>query len=268
MKLHISRFDVATIKAHRVILVVGKRGTGKSVLLQDWMYHMREQVHLPIGMSPTEASLEMMRGFMPNALVHRGGINTGLLADLIKHQRQSLADADASTEHVLICCDDTSYDKSALRTTEVRELFMNGRHLKTCFILSSQYLMDLDPSLRTQIDYVVALRDSTKENIKKLYQMFFGAFDTLADFETTFRALTHNYGAIVLDQTVASTSLTDQIFWYKANPQMPELRTFKLGRARYHQMSNLYRPKKGESDEAAAQETGTKQAITHIEKGE
>ena len=39
MKLCIRKFDPSTIKSHRIMLMVGRRGTGKSVLQQDMMYH-------------------------------------------------------------------------------------------------------------------------------------------------------------------------------------------------------------------------------------
>ena len=268
MTLHIRKFDIAAqLKPHRTILIIGKRGTGKTTLLRCLMSQMHElgQVHLPIGMSPTEESMEMMREVMPAACVHRG-MNTAAIGNIIHHQR-AVARAEANggepREHILLCCDDCSYDKQALRTVEIRDLFMNGRHLKLAFILAQQYLVDLPPDLRANCDYVFALRDSIKDNVQKLHKMFFGCFSSYADFDTTFRTLTDNWGCIVLDNTTKSSKLEDQVFWFKADPDLPP---FRLGRARYHQLSNIYSKSDAQREQEESLHSKKTTAVTYVEK--
>ena len=40
-------------------------------------------------------------------------------------------------------------------------------------LLSAQYVMDLPPDLRTQVDYVFSLRENVMSNREKLYKQFF-----------------------------------------------------------------------------------------------
>ena len=250
-------------------MIIGKRGTGKTTLLRTLMHqmHMLGHVHLPIGMSPTEESMEMMRDIMPAACVHRG-MNTAAIGNIIRHQR-AVARAEATggdpREHILLCCDDCSYDKQALRTVEIRDLFMNGRHLKLAFVLAQQYLVDLPPDLRANCDYVFALRDSIRDNVVKLHKMFFGAFSSFSDFEITFKTLTDNYGCIVLDNTTKSAALEDQVFWFKAEPEVPR---FRLGRARYHQLSNIYSKSDAQREQEESRHGQKQVAVTYVEKAD
>ena len=55
MRIQIKKFDVSMLKPHRIALMAGKRGTGKSTLPEDVMFHMKDKVHMGIAMTPTKA---------------------------------------------------------------------------------------------------------------------------------------------------------------------------------------------------------------------
>ena len=125
---------------------------------------------------------------------------------------------------------------------------MNGRHLKVTFINAMQYVMDMGPDLRSQVDYVFALRENIISNLTKLWKFFFGIFNDFNDFQKTFKALTEDNGCIVIDNTVKSNQIQDSIFWYKASVNIPR---FKLGRSRYWTLSGCYYRTQDEIEEAA-----------------
>ena len=56
----------------------------------------------------------------------------------------------------------------------IREIFMNGRHRHVTLVIAVQYVMDMPPDLRTQVDYVFALRENVIKNRERLYRQFFG----------------------------------------------------------------------------------------------
>ena len=47
MNLQLKKFNPKTIDDNRVCVFIGKRGTGKTTLVTDIMYHKR---HIPVGM--------------------------------------------------------------------------------------------------------------------------------------------------------------------------------------------------------------------------
>lgn len=261
--LKIRRFNVKDIKPHRIILLVGKRGTGKSTLIRDLMYHIRKNIHLPFAMTPTEESMEMFRSCMPRCLLYDGS-SACTMRRIIEHQRKA-GRRKEKQEHLLMVMDDMMYDKKVLKTPEMRDIFMNGRHLKITFVNAMQYVMDMGPDLRSQVDYVFALRENIISNLSRLWKYFFGIFNTYSDFERTFRALTEDNGCIVIDNTVKSNKIEDSVFWYKADINIP---SYKLGRSRYWLMSQAYYRTEDQMQEILTYNVDTGNKITHVEKEE
>ena len=121
--------------------------------------------------------------------------------------------------------DDCMYDSKFLKDTCIRQCFMNGRHLKIFFMLTMQYVMDLPPALRANVDYVFILRENIIQNREKLYKSFFGIFPSFDMFCKVNDSCQENYDCLVLDNTVKSTSIQDCFFWYKATVR----KNFKVG---------------------------------------
>jgi hypothetical protein len=66
------------------------------------------------------------------------------------HRTQQLT---GEVEPSFCVLDDVLYDRAFFKSKQ-RQLLMNGRHDKIFTVISAQYLMDLAPSLRAQVDYV------------------------------------------------------------------------------------------------------------------
>ena len=73
-------------------------------------------------------------------------------------------------EICIIILDDCLYDKSVLKSSAMREIFLNGRHLHIAMIICAQYVMDLSPDLRTNVDYIYAMRENIIANRAKLHK--------------------------------------------------------------------------------------------------
>jgi hypothetical protein len=95
--------------------------------------------------------------------------------------------------------------------------------------------MVVPTDIRGNIDYVFALKELSMANRRRLYEFFFGMFNTFGDFDRVFSACTRNFGALVLDKTVNANSVQDCVRYYIATPILPE---FKLGRQVYFEMSD------------------------------
>lgn len=234
MTVYIKRFDVSKIKQDRVFLFVGKRGTGKSTLIRDIMSHIRGYIDLPLAMTPTEESATMFGQCMPKSCVYND-YSVDTIRNVIDCQRKNAR--KKQEQHVLVVLDDMMFDKKVLKSVEMRDIFMNGRHLKITFINAMQYVMDMGPDLRTQVDYVFALRENILNNMIKLWKYFFGMFSKFEDFRTTFSALTEHNGCIVIDNTAKTNTIEDTIFWYKADLN---IQPYRLGRSRYWTLDAQY----------------------------
>ena len=234
MKLRVKRFDPNSLKPHRIILVVGKRGTGKSVLQRDLMYHLSDKVDFGLAMTPTEESAEMFRQHMPDAWIYNG-FSTSKLDSMLEIQRNLCK--TKKQRNLFILMDDCMYDKKVLKGIGIRDLFMNGRHLNISLCNAVQYVMDIGPDLRTQVDYVFALRENIISNKTKLWKYFFGMFEKYEDFAKVMDKCTANHGCLVMYNTTGSCNVDECICWYKASM---ELQKFKVGKQLFWDLSNRY----------------------------
>ena len=218
-RLKLSRFDPTTLKPGTISLFQGRRNTGKTTLLRQAMYWIRDKVELTIAVTPTQSSAEMFRTLMPASCVHDQGFDTSIVEKLLATQRE-LSAAGRRPRNVLLILDDCSFDSKKWREKPIADLARNGRHCHITVMLTSQYAMDLGPDLRSQIDLVYALRDPILQNRKRLHTCYFGMLP-FPEFSAAFEACTENYGAIVLDQTVNTSEVSACVFFARAEPALP-----------------------------------------------
>lgn len=245
MQLRIRKFDPSKMGHNRVVLICGKRNTGKSVLIKDLMYHLRD---IPAGfvISGTAESTGWYRGWIPDCFVHED-FDKALIEKMIARQRRNLRAGRA--QDCFLVLDDCMFDKKLLREKCMRSLFLNGRHYRCTLLLSSQYLMDVDVSCRSNTDYVFVLRETILANRERLYKNFFGMFPSFDAFCQVMDKCTENFECLVLDNTSRSNNLEDCVFWYKAKMRD----NFRVGSEHFWRFHNeRYNPSYGELPGAAA----------------
>lgn len=236
MKLQVTKFDPAEqIKNHRIVLLVGRRGTGKSRMIFDLLYRIRNRLDFGIAMSPTEETQSECRTHMPSSCVF-STFNSQKIEQMLALQRENIK--AGKVRNLFLLCDDCTYDKQAWKSTALRDLFLNGRHAKITFLMSSQYIMDLGPDLRNNVDYVICLKQSILSEKRKLWTYFFGMFERFNEFSRVMDKVCENYGALVLDQTAPTSELSECIFWYRSEINLP---AFRIGSPIFHTLSNKHK---------------------------
>lgn len=241
------------LKPTNTVLLIGKRGSGKSILMRDLAYrlHQTGQVDFAAGFSPTEDTQGSFGQFLPSTAIHED-YDEGVVSDIMRAQKKQWRRGHGS--NMVLFMDDIMYNKSVLKTKVIRELFLNGRHRHVGLVLAAQYCMDLGPELRSNLDVVICCRESIKSNREKLYKNFFGLFGTYEEFSRTMDATTSNYECLVLINNVASNDISKCIFWYKADPDVPQ---FRIGCERFWRMHRNYMVEEGEAAECnTVRETG------------
>jgi archaellum biogenesis ATPase FlaH len=233
-KIRLRHWDPSTMKPTSTIIILGKRGTGKSTIIRDLCYRLRDKVDAAVAFSPTEDAQGSLGQFIPTSCIHEE-FNDGLLESVLDAQRAYLK--RGRDRHVLVIADDVAYDKSAFRGKAIRNTFMNGRHRKTGIILTAQYAMDMDVAIRSNADIIIAARETVVQNQEKLWKSFFGHFSKLTDFVKCFKQCTNNYEVMVCVNNTSSTDLEDSIFWWKADVDLPD---FRLGSSAQWTLHNRF----------------------------
>tara|TARA_B100000927_G_C16424252_1_gene452737 strand:- start:139 stop:978 length:840 start_codon:yes stop_codon:yes gene_type:complete len=246
MTLELKKFDMRTItfKANEnkgpVIVMIGRRDTGKSYLVRDLLFYHQD---IPIGtvMSGTEAGNGFYSKHVPKLFIH-DEYNTVLIENILRRQKTALKKVTSDMKtmgrtaldpRTFVILDDCLYDQSWTRDKMMRLLFMNGRHWKVMLIITMQYPLGIPPNLRTNIDYVFILREPYLTNRKRIWENYASMFPTLEAFCSVMDQTTENYECLVIHNNAKSNKLNDQIFWYKASDH-PD---FKLGSKEFWDIS-------------------------------
>lgn len=235
MALHLKKWDPTSLNPRSTILIIGKRGSGKSVLMKDIAYHMscRKSIDFAVGFSCTEDSNKNLSSFLPKSLVHTS-YDPGVVSKIYDQQRKQ--SRRSKPQNVMLILDDCMWKKSAFNGEVMRRLFFNSRHYNICIMLLAQYCMDLGPAIRGNIDLIFVARDLVVNNREKLYKNFFGIFDTFQKFDRVMSRVTENFTFLVLcNNDVRSNRPEDVLFYYKAALDLPR---FCLGRKIYWKMDS------------------------------
>ena len=246
MTLELKKFDMKSISFRPaenkgpVVVLIGKRDTGKSFLVRDLLFYHQD---IPIGtvISGTEEGNGFYGKMVPKLFVHHE-YNTAIIENILKRQRivlkQIKKEMDAYKKttvdpRAFVILDDCLFDGTWTRDKMMRLLFMNGRHWKIMLVITMQYPLGIPPVLRTNIDYVFILRENYIANRRRIYENYAGMFPTFESFCQVMDQCTENYECLVINNNSKSNKLFDQVFWYKADNHGD----FKLGSKEFWELS-------------------------------
>lgn len=226
--LKLKHFDMSRIQHTHVVIAIARRGGGKSFIVRDLLSH---HTSIPAGMviSPTESSNGFFGEMVPSIFIHHEW-DPKLVENLIKRQRLITAKANEEKKlgmenpvdpRAFLILDDCMYDKRWATDKNIKFAFMNGRHVHMLTVITMQYPLGMPPNLRGNADFVFILQESNVSNRRKIYENYAGMFPSFDAFEQVMSQTTRNYECLVIDNTVKSNELSDQIFWYKAEDQPP-----------------------------------------------
>ena len=230
MEIQLRKFDMSQIKDDKVVVLIGKRETGKSFLCKDLLHHHKD---IPCGqvISATEAANGYWGKKVPPLFIH-DEYTPAIISNIIKRQKMMLEKINSNANidpRLFLLLDDCIYDQSWVKDKNVRSLFMNGRHYKILFIITMQYALGIPPNLRTNVDFIFILRENFVNNRRRLYEHYAGMFPTFEMFCQVMDQCTEDFECLVINNNAKSNKLEDQVFWYKAS----EHGDFKLGAQEY-----------------------------------
>ena len=220
--------------------------THNSTAAVDLMYHIRD-ISDGVTFSPTDKFTGLWESFTPPISVHENWdskIVTKVIdrqvrlfneefSRMVKESRENggppARKSDVEIEPVYIIADDCLADNAFLKDPIMNTLFMNGRHLKIHFLITSQWLLSLKIQQRQLVDYLIVCEEDSPPALMRLYDSFFSSYiPTYQAFCDIMGTVTKNFGTLVLDRTgKKSSSIEDRLFWWR--PKLREPHSFRIG---------------------------------------
>jgi len=223
-KLSLKKFKIKSILPDATILCLGKRRSGKSWLVRDIFYNHR---HIPSGVvfSGTEEASPFYSDFIPDCFIHPE-YDPEIIDSLMNKQKRKIREAKQTkksdtgklpSNNMFVVLDDMLHDAQNWKKDKtIKSIFFNGRHFNFLFILTLQYPLGITPDLRSNIDYVFIFNEPSVKNRKKIYDDYAGMIPSFDHFCNILDACTQNHECLVIKTSANTSSLKDQIFWYKA----------------------------------------------------
>lgn len=224
-ELPIKNFKLSDMCINPSIIMIAKRGSGKSWVIRTILKHLnRTGVPGGVIISGSEKVNPFYGDFFPDLYIHYE-YKTELIENILyrqeliknKNKKKKKYNKKIDTRGFLVM-DDCLHDaKSWAKDKPIRDIMMNGRHFDLSFLLAMQYPVGIGPELRTNFDYVFLLAEDFVNNQKKLYEYYAGMFPDFNSFRDVFKQMTSDFGCMVLVNRGARADFTDKVFKYKAD---------------------------------------------------
>ena len=246
-KLPINEFKLESMCSNPSIVMIAKRGSGKSVVCKAILNHFKD---FPVGLiiAPTDRMNCFYANFFPDSYIHygyRSDIIEKLLYRqdaMIEKRKKKMAEGKKVDSRAFIVMDDCLSKKGTwMKDPPITELLFNGRHYDIMYILTMQYPLGITPELRGNFDYIFLLAEDFVSNLKRIYDHYAGLFPCFNSFKATFSQLTDNYGCMVISNRGARRSFLEKVFWYRAD--YDESDRLSIGCNQFHRFhQNNYDP--------------------------
>lgn len=244
--MNFNKFQILEFKLEKMVIdpsivMIAKRGSGKSFITRDIIYHYK---HIPGGVviAPTDRMNSFYKYFFPDLYIHYDIKETILKKILVRQSMMIEKAKDRKKEGkkvdpsgILIMDDCLARKKSWAKDDSIMEILMNGRHYRLTYILTMQTPLGITPDLRLNFDYVFLLKEDSTINKKKLWDNYASMFPSITAFEKVFARCTEDYRSMVIDNRKPSDNIQDKVFWFKAQD-----RKFSFGSKTFKDMHKKY----------------------------
>jgi Cdc6-like AAA superfamily ATPase len=224
--IELKKIDIGEMKSYSNILIIGKRGTGKTYLTTDILFHINKNIPKGCIMSATDS--RHYANIIPPPCNY-DEYNSNIIEKITKDKFETNKNIcsinnnndnnDNDTNSFLVldnCLNDYDW-----RAKYLRFLLMNSKNFKHTMIVTQSHpygLSGLTPKIRENFDYIFLLRERNEQIRNKIYKSIVGNLAlSFESFCQIMNQCTENYECLVIDNTSVSYNIQKNIFWYKAS---------------------------------------------------
>jgi hypothetical protein len=224
------------------ITIIGKPGTGKSMLIKHLLYSKKHLIPVGTVFSGTEDTNSFYSDIFPDLFIYEQ-YNEEAVNNIFKCQKIKKKYNIPNPWSVFIM-DDCMDDIKIFNKPLFAGFFKNSRHWNMFSIFANQYVFDFKPSIRSSIDGIFIFREPNVINREKLYKNFASIIPSFCIFNKLMDHLTNDYTSIYIDNQTQSNNWEECVFYFKAD-YVP---SFKFGCDDYWKFAETRQQPKSELD--------------------
>ena len=258
--LNLQKLDPTTLRDSALIGLISTKGGGKTTVLKNLL---NAKKHIPAGVcftSSGEANGEYDCIFPKMFMYDTCNLaqfeeiykwqttkNKKYKKKFSKQEKEALRAQGKKIEQlpfreryvknptIIAVLEDMLADKKIFNKPIIRELALNGRHRNIFAVITCQYLKDLPPPIRQNIDYWFIFKEDNEDIRHEIYDMFCKThIKTFKLFKELMDVATSDHRVLFIDVRETSLDPKKKFKWYRAELNLP---SFRIGCDKYWQFA-------------------------------
>lgn len=201
-----------------ILAIIAPTGSGKTVLLKDLLYHIKDQYETIKVFSET-AKLQKDYDFIDRDLII-DFFDEKALDEMWEKHRTEILKTKKIKEKTLVILDDIINDQNYKKSKILNDIATGGRHVGLTVILLSQDYNSISPLIRKQIRVAVSFQLTGHDDREKFIKKFLSVENSRVG-DVLFRKITdEKYQAIIIMANRVGEPIPNKVFKYTANPNL------------------------------------------------
>lgn len=212
----IDYFNVDKMRKNPVILVIGKRCSGKTALINQLIKRMNfTDMNQGLIVSRNDKTGQFYSECYPNANVEYS-LNNNSFSKFLEKQTNIINDESITDKSGYVIIEDCLSRTKETTESSVWEALMNGRNYHLTTIVSMQ-VPKLPQDIGLNVDYIFIMNQDSAINRELCWKKFCGVFPSYDAFHQSFIKCTDSdkYKCMVIDNMSSSDKVSDKVYWFQ-----------------------------------------------------
>jgi len=197
---------------NKTLGLVAKRNSGKSILLKYLVEHEKKSFDKIFVICPTESINRFYKEIVPDNCIfddYSEEWTDNLISSLTKINKDTKPE---ERKKVLLIFDDILSDVDFHNAPSMKKIFTRGRHVGLSIICTCQYLYQLPPICRVNLDYLLCGQTNNQSKNLLCDEFLAGSLDR-KQFINLYSKATKDYNFLVINNnSIKDNDDIDQIY--------------------------------------------------------
>jgi energy-coupling factor transporter ATP-binding protein EcfA2 len=201
----------------QAVLVIGKRGSGKTTSIQALTRVSRKMPYVMLMTGTKDGEKDFEQIIPPSQIFYKW--QPDVMASTISTMERVNEERGRKKKTklmLLAILDDLAYDRKFLSSPEFLEVILNGRHSGIKPIVAVQNALSFKPEFRNNFDWVIIMRTIVPGERRRYYEHYCEALGSYEQFLQVYDEATENFGCLVVNNCARTMNVRDNFFVWRA----------------------------------------------------